>query len=155
LGHLAATPALHHVLDLHVDVDTPIDIGPIGRGRRRTVQIVGGTFEGSGAAGTILSGVDHQIVRDDDVVEIEARYTLRASSGALIGVQSAGMRHAPADVMKQLMAGEAVDPAQVYFRTAITFETSAPDLAWLMRSIFLGVGERRPNAVIMRVWRVD
>jgi len=151
---VTSPPSLKHVFDLHVDVGTPIDIGPLGRGRRRSVPIVGGTFEGSGLSGTILGGADHQIVRDDDVVEIEARYTLRTGGGALIGVHSAGMRHAPADVMKRLLAGEAVDPAQVYFRTAITFETSAPELAWLMRSIFLGVGTRHPNEVVMGVWRV-
>jgi len=150
-----STPRLAHVFDFDVEVGTPADIGPIGRGRRRSVPIVGGRFEGSGMSGVILGGADHQIVRDDEVVEIEARYTLRATTGALIGVQSAGIRHAPPDVMKRLLAGEAVDPSQVYFRTAITFETSTADLAWLMRSIFLGVGERHPNAVIIRVWQVE
>ena len=29
-----------------------------------------------------------------------------------------------------------------------------PDLEWLMRSIFVSTGERYPNGVIIRFWRV-
>ena len=55
------------------------------------------------------------------------------------------MRHAPPDVMKKLLAGEAVDPALVYFRTQPKFETSAPELQWLTRALFVGLGERYPS----------
>ena len=56
---------------------------------------------------------------------------------------------------KKLLAGEPVDPAHVYFRTVPTFETSAPELQWLTRSIFIGTGERHPAEVVIRVWKVD
>jgi hypothetical protein len=36
-----------------------------------------------------------------------------------------------------------------------TFESSAPELQWLTRAIFIGDGERQPNLVIVRVWRVE
>ena len=40
--------------------------------------------------------------------------------------------------------GEAVDPADYYFRIAIRFETSDPELAWLNRVLAVGVGQRPP-----------
>ena len=49
---------------------------------------------------------------------------------------------------------EDVDPDLVYFRTVPTFETSAPELQWLTRSIFVGTGERYPSHVLIRFWRL-
>jgi hypothetical protein len=57
--------------------------------------------------------------------------------------------------MKKLLAGETVDPSLVYFRTVPTFETSAPELQWLTRAIFVGVGERYPTEVVIRFYRVE
>ena len=51
---------------------------------------------------------------------------IEAADGALIPVGSQGLRHAPADVMATLTRGEKVDPALIYFRTVIRFETAAP-----------------------------
>ena len=80
---------------------------------------------------------------------------MQTDSGALIYIQNGGLRHAAPDVVKKLLAGEAVDPSQVYFRTVPTFETSAPELQWLTRSIFVGTGERYPTEVVIHVWRVE
>jgi hypothetical protein len=41
------------------------------------------------------------------------------------------------------------------FRTTPKFETSAPDLLWLTRAIFVGTGERYPSDVRIRFWRVE
>lgn len=57
--------------------------------------------------------------------------------------------------MQKLLAGERVDPSLVYFRTVPVFETSAADLQWLTRSIFVGVGERYPTEVVIRFWRLE
>jgi hypothetical protein len=57
--------------------------------------------------------------------------------------------------MKKLLAGELVDPALVYFRTVPKFETAATDLQWLARSVFIGMGERYPNDVRIRFYRLD
>ena len=58
-------------------------------------------------------------------------------------------------VLAQTLAGQPVDPQQVYFNTVPTFETSAPELQWLTRSIFVATGERHPTEVVIRVWKVD
>ena len=79
----------------------------------------------------------------------------RTDKGELVYVQNVGLRHAPPEVMKRLNAGEIVDPKLVYFRTVPKFETTAEGLKWLTRSVFIGVGERAPNEVIIRFYRVE
>ena len=59
------------------------------------------------------------------------------------------------DVMKRLNAGEIVDPRLAYFRTVPKFETTAPGLQWMTRSVFVVVGERSPNEVIVRFYRLE
>jgi hypothetical protein len=100
-------------------------------------------------------GADWQIVRADGLGELDTRYTLETDDGKLIYVQNAGIRHASPEVTAKLMAGQPVDPSLVYFRTVPKFETSAPELAWLMRSIFVGTGERYPADVLIRFWKLE
>ena len=148
-------PRLEFAFEVRAEVADPTVIGELPTGTRRIVDILGGTFEGPRLRGTLLpGGADWQIVRADGFTEVDARYTLRTESGRLIYVSNVGIRHAPPDVIRRLNAGEAVDPSQVYFRTVPRFETAAPDLQWLMRSIFIATGERYPKGVIIRYWRV-
>ena len=150
------TPELVFAFELRVQVGPPMDVGPIPAGRRRIVPILGGTFAGSGMKGRVLpGGADWQIVRADGLAELDTRYTLETDDGKLIYVQNAGMRHASPEVTAKLMAGQPVDPSLVYFRTVAKFETSVPELAWLMRSIFVGTGERYPADVLIRFWKVE
>jgi len=150
------TPELTFAIELRVRVGAPMDVGPIPGGRRRIVPILGGTFEGSGLKGRVLpGGADWQIVRADGLGELDTRYTLETDDGKLIYVQNVGIRHASPEVTAKLMAGEVVDPSLVYFRTVPKFETSAPELAWLMRSIFVGTGERYPADVVIRFWKLE
>ena len=152
----APAPGLSFAFELRAQVGTPLEIGDVPQGRRRIVQILGGTFAGPGVKGRILpGGADWQIVRADGFTELDTRYTLQTEAGDLIYVQNKGVRRAAPDVMKRLLAGETVDPSLVYFRTVPTFETSAPALQDLARSIFVGVGERYPTEVVVRFWRVE
>ena len=148
-------PAPAHVADFTVEVAPPILLGPCPGGERRVVPILGGRAEGPRLAGTVLpGGADTQLIRADGVAEIEARYLLRLDGGALVHVVNRGLRHAAPDDMARLLRGEAVDPARVYFRTAPAFETSAPDHAWLNRTLFVAMGERQPGTVLIRVFSV-
>jgi len=132
-----------------------MDLGPVPGGRRRIVPILSGTFEGPALKGRVLpGGADWQIVRADGLGELDTRYTLETGDGELIYVQNVGIRHAPPEITAKLMKGEPVDPALVYFRTVPKFETSAPELAWMMRSIFVGMCERYPADVVIRFWKL-
>jgi Protein of unknown function (DUF3237) len=152
----AQPPKLTLAMTLRVQVGVPMELGEVPRGRRRIIPILGGTFEGPTIRGKVLpGGADWQIVRADGLAELDTRYALQTEQGSLIYIQNAGMRHAPPDVTKKLLAGEAVDPGQVYFKTVPTFETSATELQWLTRAIFIGTGERYPTEVVIRVWKVE
>jgi len=151
-----AAPKLTFVFELRATVAAPTELGQVANGRRRIIDITGGVVEGPGFKGKVRpGGADWQIVRADGFTELDTRYTIETDKGQLVYVQNPGMRHAPPDVMKKLLAGEAVDPALVYFRTQPRFETSAPELQWLTRSLFVGLGERYPSEVVIRFFRVE
>ena len=123
------------------------------------VPITGGTFEGHGDIGVrgrvLPGGADWQRIDEDGLTEADAQYVLETESGARVVVKNRGLRHAPPDVMRRLLAGERVDPSLVYFKSTPVFETSAPELQTLVRSIFVGAGERYPNEVVLRFWKVE
>ena len=149
-------PGLVFAFELRAQLGPPMELGQVPAGRRRIVPILGGTFAGPDLRGTILpGGADWQIVRADGFTELDTRYTIETDAGAKVYVQNAGIRHAPPAITEKLLAGQMVDPSQVYFRTVPVFETSAPELQWMTRAIFVGSGERRPSDVIVRFWRLE
>ena len=130
-------------------------VGTTPQGLRRVVPINGGRVEGPRLTGRILpGGADFQVIRDDGLAELHARYVIEASSGALIYVENTGIRHGPREAIERLNRGEAVDPALIYFRTVPRFETAAPALAWLMRGIFICSGARHPDRVQLSYFHV-
>ena len=150
------TPKLTFAFEIRAQVGPPQEVGQLPQGRRRIVQILGGTFSGPDLRGKILpGGADWQLVQEDGFSQLDTRYTLETDKGEIIYVQNAGVRHAPPDVIKKLLAGQNVDPSLVYFRTVPKFETAAPRLQHLPRSIFIGVGERYPTEVVVRFWKLE
>ena len=151
-----APPKLTLAFTIRVQVGPPTELGQVPRGRRRIIPILGGTFEGPNIRGKVVpGGADWQIVRGDGLAELDTRYLLQTDAGDPIYIQNAGIRHAPPDVTKKLLAGEPVDPAQVYFKTIPTFEDLRRRAAVADASIFVGTGERNPTEVVIRVWKVD
>jgi hypothetical protein len=152
----AAAPKLTFAFGLRAQVGPPVEVGEVAHGRRRIVPILGGTVRGPGFSAKVQpGGADWQMIQPDGFSELDTRYTLETESGEIVYVQNAGIRHAEPDVMKRLLAGEIVDPKLVYFRTVPKFETSAPALQWLPRSVFVGVGERFPSEVVVRFYRLE
>jgi len=150
-----ALPALAFAFEARVTVGLPLDIGAVQGARRRIVPITGGTVAGKRLSGKVLpGGADWQVIRADGVTELVARYAIQADDGALIAVVNSGLRHAPPEIMRQLTEGRRADPALVYFRTVPVFLPPDGPHAWLGRSIFLGMGERLPDQVIIRVFEV-
>ena len=133
-----APPTLTFAFELRAQVAEPMEIGRVPHGRRRIVDILGGTVKGPNFSAKIVpGGADWQLIQPDGFSELDTRYTLETDQGQRVYVQNAGIRHAPPDVMQKLLAGETVDPELVYFRTVPKFETSAPELQWLARSVFV------------------
>ena len=153
---LPAAPRLKFAFEMHVTVVPALEVGNVPAGRRRIIPILGGTFEGPEIRGRVLpGGADWQIIRDDGVGDLDTRYTLETDRSEIIYVQNRGLRHASPENVERLLAGLPVDPAEVYFRTTPVFETAAPALQWMTRSVFVGDAERKPSDVIVRFWMVE
>ena len=148
-------PALDFALELRVSIAPTLELGSRSYGNRRTVPITGGTFSGPGIAGHVLpGGADWQFVESDGITFVEAQYVIETDDGVRIEVHNRGVRHGPADVMARLAAGESVHPGEYYFRTAPSFYPPSGKYEWLKRSVYLGVGERYSDLVVVRLWRV-
>jgi hypothetical protein len=129
---------------------------PLELGSRRIINITGGRFSGARLAGRVLpGGADWQLIRSDGVADLDARYTLETSDGALIYVRNHGYRHGPAEVLHKLSIGEEVDPSLYYMRTTPRFETGDARYAWLNRIICVATGARRPAAVELEVFEIQ
>ena len=140
------------LMELAVDVGELVTMGEAPQGERRVVAILGGTFAGARLRGAILPGADWQLARRDGVLEIDARYALRAEDGGIVQVLSQGYRHGPPEVLAALGRGEAVVPSTYFFRTVMRFETGHAPLAWLNRTLAVASGERRARQVLLQAY---
>jgi hypothetical protein len=141
---------------MYVKVGAPLNVGAGPHGMRRTVPLAGGTFEGPRLRGTVLAGdsADWLLLREDGVLELDFRATLRTDDGALISMKSFGLRHGPPEVIAALGRGEAVDPGSYYFRTTPRFETAHPTYAFLNRLVAVASGDRRAEGPIYSIHEV-
>ena len=138
-----------------ITLGPPQELGEAPHGRRRIIPITGGRVSGERLSGRVLpGGADWQVVRADGVAELDARYTIETSDGALIYVANRGVRHGPPEVMEKLAAGEPVDAALYYMRTTPWFETGDARYTWLNRIVCVGTGARRAAAVELEVFEV-
>ena len=149
-------PRLARIYRLEAVLGEPVDVGDVSAGRRRIVPLTGGTFSGPELNGTLLPGAsaDWQIVLPDGTALGDIRYTLQTDSGALLYVQSQGVRHGSPEVLERLGRGADVDASEYTFRTSTRIETASGELDWLNRGVFVGVGGRRPGAVIYETYLV-
>jgi hypothetical protein len=146
---------IEHLFIAMIEVAEPRDLGQTPVGRRRIIDITGGTFEGPRMKGRILAGgADWQVALSESVTFLEARYTIETDDAALIYVRNHGYRHGDPAVIARLVRGEPVDPSEYYFRTTPSFETSAPAYDWLNRTMFIATGRRHPAAVELDVYEV-
>ena len=147
---------LHPLLSAEISLAPPQELGETPQGRRRIINITGGTFRGERLSGRVLAGgADWQVIRTDGVADLDARYTLETSDGALIYVRNHGYRHGPADVLEQLSSGKEVDPSLYYMRTTPLFETGDARYAWLNRLICVGTGARRKTSVHLEIFEIQ
>jgi hypothetical protein len=83
---------------VEVQVATPLTLRHGPAGERRIVAITGGQRTGR-MVGTILPGADWQTLRPDGWTDIDARYPIHMSDGAVVEVHSSGLRHGPPEIM--------------------------------------------------------
>lgn len=149
------TPTLRFFADLSVQVDKPQEVGQTHHGVRRLIPILGGEVQGQGWTARVLpGGADFQLIVNERMAELDARYTIETDGGDLIFVQNRAVRTAAPEVMARLVRGEPVPPESVYFRCSPSFETASKSLAWITERLFLGTGARHPDRVVMRFFEV-
>ncbi|BBB96008.1 MULTISPECIES: DUF3237 domain-containing protein [Bradyrhizobium] len=129
--------------------------GDIGSGVRRIIPIIGGEVRGEKVNGKVLAfGADFQIIRPDELIELEAKYAFETDDGAVVYVENKGIRFGPVELLQKLKRGEPVDPKLIYFRTVPKFETGAENYRWLMQHIFVGSAARYADRVVIDVHQV-
>ena len=139
-----------------LSVGAPQAVGATRTGELRIIPVTGGTIEGPALTGEVLPGTaaDWLRVDPDGTAHMDVRLTIKTTEGHIVFMHYSGIRTGEAPVLARLNAGEAVDPAEYYFRTAIRFETGAAPLAWLNRILAIGIGQRPPSGPTYDVYAV-
>jgi hypothetical protein len=144
-----------YVFTLTVRIADVTTAGEIGHGVRRIIPIIGGEVRGEQVNGKVLPfGADFQIIRPNELIELEAKYAFETDDGAVVYVENRGMRFGPVDLLQKLKRGEPVDPKLIYFRTVPKFETGAEKYRWLMEHIFVASAARHADRVVIDVHQV-
>lgn len=152
---LPPPPLLVPMCRVACDVGELVSLGQAVYGERRYVPLGGGTVSGPELEGTVVAGgVDWQVQRADGALDIQAHYVVKTADGALVEVQSNGLRHGPAEVMARLARGEAVGGHEYFFRTLMRFNTGAPAWAHLNKTMAIAVGSRHARQVVLDVYRL-
>jgi hypothetical protein len=137
------------------EVGALVSLGTAKYGERRYVPLLGGTVAGPELGGTIVDGgVDWQFARADGVLDIAAHYVIRTDDGALVEVQSDGMRHGPPEVMARLARGEPVPREAYFFRTVVRFTTGATAWLHLNKVLAIACGQREARLVLLDLYRL-
>jgi Protein of unknown function (DUF3237) len=152
---LPAPPPLMPMAQVRCEVGPVVNLGMAKHGERRYVALLGGTVRGPELNGSIVpGGVDWQVNRADGALDIAAHYVIRTEDGALIEVQSDGLRHGPPDVLARLARGDVVARDEYFFRTVVRFTTGAPAWLHLNKVLALAVGQREASAVLLDLYRI-
>jgi hypothetical protein len=149
-----APPPLQLLAQIACEVGEVTSLGSTSAGERRYVPLTGGSVGGEIEGRIREGGIDWQWQRADGVLDIAAHYVIETTDGALIEVQSTGLRHGPPEVMAALARGDAVPADAYYFRTAIRFTTGHANWQHLNRLLAIAVGRREARSVRLDVWRV-
>src|ERR1700753_3561456 len=151
------TPVLQtrYVFTITANIGAATSAGDIGGGVRRIIPITGGEVRGEGISGKVCPfGADFQIIRPNELIELEAKYAFETDDGATVYVENKGMRFGPIDLLQKLKRGEPVDPNLIYFRTVPKFENGHANYRWLMEHIFVASAARHADRVVIDVHMV-
>ena len=149
------TLATQYVFTITARIGGVTSAGDIGHGVRRIIPVTGGEVRGERVNGKVCAfGADFQIIRPNELIELEAKYAFETDDGAVIYVENRGLRFGPIELLQQLKRGEPVDPRLIYFRTVPKFETGSEKYRWLMENLFIGSAARHADHVVVDVHQV-
>ena len=143
-----------YVFTITARIGSVTSAGEIGSGVRRIIPIIGGEVKGEVNGKVLPFGADFQIIRPNELIELEAKYAFETDDGAIVYVENKGIRFGPVELLQKLKRGEPVDPDLIYFRTVPKFETGHDDYRWLMQHIFIASAARHADRVVIDVHQV-
>src|SRR6201988_3176954 len=144
--------ATKYVFTITARIGEVTSAGEIGTGVRRIIPIVGGEVKGENVNGKVCPfGADFQIIRPNELIELEAKYAFETDDGAVVYVENKGIRFGPVELLEKLKRNEPVDPKLIYCRTVPKFETGAEKYRWLMEYVFVPPVARHADRVVIDV----
>ena len=143
-----------YVFTITANIGEVTTAGDIGHGVRRIIPIIGGEVRGDIHGKVLAFGADFQIIRPNELIELEAKYAFETDDGATVYVENKGIRFGPVDLLQKLKRGEPVDPKLIYFRTVPKFETGHANYRWLMENLFVASAARQTDRVVIDVHQV-
>jgi len=147
---------LEFLMEYHVDLKPPVQVGRGPLGTRTVFDVVGGHARGPRVSGSFLaSGADWILIDDSGIGRLDVRGTLATDDGAHIYVHYHGILEMNEKVLSALTRGESTDYGDTYFMNQPRFETGDERYAWLNRIVAVGEGRVLPNAVEYRVFSVE
>lgn len=143
MPHPYPSPQLKPLFELSATLERFDDLGETPQGHRM-LAVVGqgsGTISGDRVRGQVLhgSGGDWLLLRSDGAGQLDVRIMIKTDDEALIYMRYEGI--VAGDALPRVLGGEAVPPADYYFRTTPYFETSSDKYAWLNKIVAVGVGQ--------------
>lgn len=143
------------LLEAHIQLEVPENIGATPFGRRSVHIVTGGTFEGPRLRGVFRpGGGDWLLSLPDGANHLDVRTTLETDDGALIHVAYHGILDVAPEIAVRAASGQDVSPSEYYFRTAPRFETGAEKYAWLNKLVCVGTGYFGRQTVGYRIFAV-
>lgn len=150
VGHHPFAPTLEHAFTISIDLTKPYWVKPSARGdTRAAIFAAAGTVAGPRLNGRVIpmSGGDYSLLRNNGVIEFDARYLLEAEDGSIIYLENRGYRWAKDDVAaEQMRANEDVGFDEYYMRVTPKFDAPAGPHEWMSKHVFVGVAEKLPGA---------
>ena len=143
-------PVLEFAFEVRVDIAHELHVG---RGIDEVLQftpITGGTVAGPLLNGTVIAGGGDWSVERSGTTQLEARYLIQADDGSSVDVLNRGYYRTSSEVLERVAAGEHVDEADYYFRTAPIFQTDAPAHRWLAENQFVGLARDDNGQICIR-----
>src|ERR1700732_9598 len=150
------TPQLStkYVFTITATIGSVISAGDVGHGVRRIIPITGGEVRGDINGKVCAFGADFQIIRPNELIELEAKYAFETGDGAVVYVENQGIRLGPIAMLQRLERGEPVDPRLLYSRPGPRLERGSKKSRWLMQRLFIGSAARHADRVVIDVHQV-
>lgn len=126
-----APPALRYVFSIVAEVGPYLPVEQRDSELLEFIPITGGSVTGEVSGTVIAGGGDWCRTRADEAYQVEARYLIRTDSGDVIDVVNVG-------IVRHLDGESGLDRPMGYFQSTPRFRTTARDLQWLTRSVFVG-----------------